>query len=274
LNYESLQRQAAKKLVTEDVRLLLRHASGKSHSELIICAKDTVPAKVLLCFEQLVQRRQSGEPVAYIVGEKEFWSLAFKVNEHVLIPRPETEGVVETALGLIKTVQSPKILDIGTGSGAILISLLTERQDSTGTGIDISNKALAVAKKNSQQHQVQTRCAFHISNYLEDVKGRYDIVVSNPPYIDDPAMDALLKDVQGFEPHLALSGGEDGLAAYRAIVAGLPHVLKAGGHVVFEIGFDQKAAVSELLSKVGLHNITCTKDLAGHDRIISAKLSA
>jgi len=274
LNFETLGRHAAQKLANEDARLLLRHASGKSHSELIICAKDIVPAKTRHCFEQLLARRQSGDPVAYIVGEKEFWSLAFKVNQHVLIPRPETESVVETALKLIKDIKIPRILDVGTGSGAILISLLTEQQDAVGTGVDISDKALDVARANSERHHVQERGAFHISNYLEDVKGRYDLVVSNPPYIDDKAMAELPKDVKNFEPEIALSGGQDGLSAYRTIIAGLSGVLKPGGHIVFEVGFDQKTAVSELLMRAGFADIACAKDLAGHDRILSAKLSA
>jgi len=253
-----------------DTRILLSRASGLSRAQLIACARDLVSRDVAEIFHTALARRKTHEPIAYIIGEQEFWSLTFKVNQHVLIPRPETEAVVEQALKLLQGHQNARIIDIGTGTGAILISLLYELDDARGCGVDISKPALKLAKSNAIQAGVADRCTFEISDYLQDVRGRFDIVVANPPYITDAAMAALPKTVDKFEPHLALSGGADGLSAYRAIIARLPDVLKPGGHVVFEIGFDQKTALRNLLENAGATNILCLQDLAGHDRVISA----
>ena len=256
-----------------DARILLLAAADMDASDLIAQGEQIIPAPIKAKYESYIERRIRHEPAAYITGEKEFWSLMFKVSEHVLIPRPETEGAVELALKRLEDVKSPQILDVGTGSGAILISLLAERRDSHGLGVDISKAALEVAQENSVLNGVEQRCAFQVSNYMAAVDGAYDLIVSNPPYIDGDAMKALPLDV-GFEPDLALAGGADGLAAYRAIVSDLPRVLKEGGVVVFEIGFDQGQAVSDLLRDAGLKDVQITLDLAGHDRIVSAKLSA
>ncbi len=255
-----------------DARILLSHASGLSRAQLIVFAKDKVPARVAETFQICLARRKTHEPLAYIVGEKPFWSLTFKVNQHVLIPRPETEAVVEQALEVLQNRQAAKIIDVGTGTGAILISLLHELADARGCGVDISKPALALAKHNALQAGVADRCTFEISNYLQTVRGRFDIVVANPPYITEAAMATLPKTVGKFEPYLALRGGVDGLDAYRKIIAHLPGVLKPGGQVVFEIGYDQKQLVSTLLATAGATNIICRQDLAGHDRVISATI--
>jgi len=253
-----------------DVRSLLCRASGLSRSELIASAQDSVPPEAVEKFQALLTRRENHEPIAYILGEKDFWSLTFKLNKHVLIPRPETEGIVEQALKLLQGRKCAKILDVGTGSGAILISLLHELANAKGCGVDISKNALEMARHNAKRLGVAGRCEFGISDYLGDVRGRYDIIVANPPYITDAAMSVLPKSVENFEPHLALSGGTDGLNAYREIIARLPDALEPNGHVVFEIGYDQKTAVCGLLKDAGATNITCQQDLARHDRIISA----
>ena len=278
--YEQARRSAAQRLAQAgcvsaqfDARVLLQAATGMDAGELIARGNQAMPSPVKAIYDGYIGRRASHEPVAYILGEKEFWSLIFKVNEHVLIPRPETEGAVEIALDLIKGVKSPRILDVGTGSGAILISILSERPDAHGLGVDISKAALGIASENSVLNGVQERCTFQVSNFLGAIDEQYDLIVSNPPYIDAAAMEALPQDV-GYEPDLALAGGDDGLAAYRAIISELPRVLKNGGAIVFEIGFDQGASVSGLLKAAGLEDIKITADLAGHDRIVSAKLSA
>ncbi len=254
-----------------DVRMLLEKASGKTAAELIICDHDAVPKRVQIVFRVMLGQRLAYEPIAYIIGEKAFWSLDFMVNERVLIPRPETEGLVEYALELIADIPAPHIVDVGTGCGAVLISLLHERMSATGVGVDIAPKALAVAAANAQRHDVSHRCNFLRSDYLSAVKEKFDIVVSNPPYIDEAAMKKLAPDVKNYEPETALYGGKDGLTAYRVIISQIKTVLKPGGYLVFEIGFDQKQPVSDLLTKVGATNIICQQDLADKDRILSAK---
>lgn len=253
-----------------DVRLMLQKVSQKTAADLIGCDLEIVPDAVQVTFQELLGSRAAYEPMAYILGEKAFWSLNFAVDENVLIPRPETEGVVAHALELMVDIKNPRILDIGTGSGAILISILHERRHASGTGIDISPDALAIARTNARRCNVSDRCVFFSSDYLENVIEKYDIIVSNPPYIDKNAMEKLPQDVELYEPELALYGGVDGLDAYRKIIAGLGNVLKPGGFIVFEIGYDQKLAVWDLLVKAGGGDIICQQDLAGHDRILSA----
>ena len=278
--YDQARRSAAQRLMQAgcgsaqfDARVLLQAAADMDAGALIMRGNQEIPTPAQAIYDAYIDRRSRHEPVAYILGEKEFWSLIFKVNEHVLIPRPETEGAVEIALDLIKGVKSPRIIDVGTGSGAILISILSERPDARGLGVDISKAALGIASENSVLNGVQERCTFQVSNFLSVIDEQYDLIVSNPPYIDAAAMEALPQDV-GHEPGLALAGGDDGLAAYRAIISNLPRVLKKGGVIVLEIGFDQGVSVSALLKASGLKDIKITADLAGHDRIVSAKLSA
>lgn len=253
-----------------DVRLLLEKVSHKTAADLITCDREIVPDPVQVEFHELLGARIAREPMAYILGTKAFWSLDLMVDENVLIPRPETEGVVERALELIGEVQKPRILDIGTGSGALLISLLHELRGASGTGVDISPEALKVARVNAVRCKVSDRCMFYSSDYLENIIERYDIIVSNPPYIDGKAMTELMPDVELYEPELALHGGADGLDAYRTIIPRLADVLKPGGSVVFEIGYDQKQAVSDFLAEAGATNILCQQDLAGLDRVVSA----
>lgn len=255
-----------------DVRILLGHAANCTDVDLIMRANDNVPAPVFEQFNSFIARRLCHEPIAYILGAKEFWSLKFTVNEHVLIPRPETEGLVEQALKMIANVKALNILDVGTGSGAILISLLHERVDASGTGIDISADALAVAKSNAKNIGVGERCSFLRSDYVQNVTGKYDLLVSNPPYITDQAMNSLGENVKAYEPVLALQGGEDGLTAYRQIIEQTHHHLKPGGGIVFEIGYDQGQAVCALLENAGFHDVMTHTDLAGHDRIICATI--
>ena len=278
--YDQARRGAAQRLAQAgcasaqfDARVLLQAVTDMDAGGLITQGNQAMPSPVKAIYDAYIERRSSHEPVAYILGEKEFWSLTFKVNEHVLIPRPETEGAVEIALDLIEGVKSPRIIDVGTGSGAILISILSERPDARGLGVDISKAALGIAAKNSVLNGVQERCTFQVSNFLDAIDEQYDLIVSNPPYIDAAAMEALPQDVC-YEPDVALAGGDDGLAAYRAIISDLPRVLKKGGVIVFEIGFDQGVSVSALLKASGLKDIKIIADLAEHDRIVSAKLSA
>ncbi|MEE9273592.1 MAG: peptide chain release factor N(5)-glutamine methyltransferase [Robiginitomaculum sp.] len=254
-----------------DACLLMTHVSGLTRSDFIVCADDPISKPVKTKFWQALMRREAGEPIAYIIGKKEFWSLDFAVTKNVLIPRPETEGVVSAALDLMKERKDYKVLDVGTGAGAILISILHTHKTARGYGIDISQKALSIAQKNATTLGVLERCKFDRSDFLKNVVGQFDIIVSNPPYIDRAAMQVLPEGVKDYEPDLALSGGEDGLNAYRKIIDNLPRRLKPGGHVIFEIGYDQKIPVEALLAKAGFSDLSCQSDLAGLDRIVSAK---
>lgn len=281
VTFEELRQSARHTLSTADVesanidvKILMQEAFGLDASDLIANAQQLVPHDGQGLFDAMLARRLKHEPIAYIIGKQAFWSLDFEVTPDVLIPRPETEGVVERALVLMTEIKNPMITDVGTGSGAIVLSLLNERKDATATGLDISEKALDVAKFNANQIGVADRVKFTKSDYLSAHKEMANIIVSNPPYITDKAMDGLQKTVEGYEPGLALRGGRDGLDAYRAIISDLARILLPGGAVVFEIGYDQGAAVRELLAQHGIENIRIDKDLAGHDRIVSGNLSA
>jgi release factor glutamine methyltransferase len=281
LTFEQLRRSAEQQLrdigiesAGIDVKLLMMSAANFDAAQLIFNAKTIVPSNVEGLFSKMLERRLKHEPVAYILGKKEFWSLEFAVSKHVLIPRPETELVVELALERIATVKKPKILDVGTGSGAILISLLHERKEAKGLGCDISQKALDIATENAKVLGVDERADFKRFDYLEGVNEVFDLVVSNPPYITDQAMIDLSNDVNEFEPHLALRGGDDGLDAYRSIISNVSKVLKPAGWVVLEIGYDQAAAVTSLFEANGFGQISVEKDLAGHDRVVCGKISA
>lgn len=257
-----------------DCNILMCEAFGLDPSDLIVNARLPVPRNGHIRFESMLARRIKHEPIAYIIGKQAFWSLEFMVTPDVLIPRPETEGVVECALALIKKIENPVITDIGTGSGAILLSLLHERKEATGIGTDISAKALDMAKQNAILVGVADRAKFTVSDYLEAIDQHANIVVSNPPYITDKAMKELPNTVADHEPDQALRGGGDGLVAYKIIISGLSRVLSPGGMGVFEIGYDQGRAVAGLLTQYGFDDVLVDKDLAGHDRIVSGKLSA
>lgn len=276
--FEALRRSAAQSLseagigdAETDARLMLMAACECSRADIIARAHEIVSIGSLEHFNALLKRRMSHEPMAYILSVKEFWSLPFKVTQDVLIPRPETEGVVQRALALMDSSLAPDILDIGTGSGAILISLLCEMRGARGVGVDISKAALAIARQNALALGVADRAAFIRSNFLVAVEGQFDVLVSNPPYISDYAMAELPKDVKDYEPSLALRGGACGLQAYTAIVTQARGVLKPQGHIVFEIGFDQADALADLLEQNRFSSIEIFKDLAGHDRVVSAK---
>lgn len=267
-------RNAGIETAEPDAQVLLMHAAGLTREELILNAKAFVNADILKRYDTYLGRRENREPVAYIMGKTLFLSLCFKVGPPVLIPRPETEEVVTTALKIISREHAPSVLDIGTGSGAILISLLKECPDASGLGTDISKSALAIAADNAKSLGVACRCAFQRANFLEKIDGKFDLVISNPPYITNEAIKTLMPDVHKYEPHLALEGGADGLEAYRAILSNITSVVKPGGWVVFEIGYDQGESVRQLMQNTNLAHINVKKDIAGLDRIVYAQFCA
>ncbi len=221
----------------------------------------------------LLARRQQGEPIAYLIGHCEFWSLAFQVNEHTLIPRPETEILVEWVLELYDADSRIKVLDLGTGSGAIALALATERPHWEITACDISDQALAVARSNAQQLNCP-QVSFHKSDWFHSLPPQnFHMIVSNPPYIAEEDVHLQQGDV-AFEPLLALQSGTDGLKDIQHITAQTKHFLKPGGHLLFEHGAAQAADVKTCLQRQGYQQITTRCDLAGHERCTGGLLTS
>lgn len=253
-----------------DARLLLMVAANLTHSDIIMRGTDNLTGEALERVSEYSARRLSGEPVDHILGRREFYGRDFRVTKDVLSPRPETEMLIDAALEIIKFKPEARLLDLGTGSGAIIISILAEAKNTTGVAVDLSEAALAVAAENAAQHDVAGRLTLRRGSWFDPVSGRFDIILSNPPYITDAAMKNLGREVKNYDPDLALRGGEDGLAAYREIISQAPHHLTAGGFLLLEIGYDQGASVSALLLEAGYAEISVHKDISGHDRMIKA----
>ena len=256
-----------------DARILLLFATGLEHTDLIVKGGEALTPDQTEAFGALIERRLSGEPIDHILGHREFYGRSFKVSKDVLSPRPETEGLIDQALALYGEEADIKCLDLGTGSGAIILTLLTERPNWTGVGVDLSAAALDVARENTKCHGLEGRVSFTQSSWFEGVDGQFDLIVSNPPYIDKAHMEGLSREVQDYDPSLALYGGPDGLAAYRDIINEAPNYLKQNGRLILEIGYDQKKLVSTLLVDGPFKDIDCHTDLAGLDRIITAKVN-
>ena len=223
-------------------------------------------------FEKMIARRITREPVAYILGRKEFWSLEFEVSPAVLIPRPDSETLIEAALAQFKTAPPQSILDLGTGSGCLLIALLSEWRNASGLGVDISGGALALAERNAKRLGVAGRAAFARGDWTQGLTQKFDLVVANPPYITARELLSLQRDVAVFEPALALAGGDDGLEPLRRIAEGLPRVMHSGAMVIVELGVAQSAAASRILLNAELEVLDIAKDLAGRERAIVARL--
>ena len=250
-----------------DARILLAHAAGIAPDRLTLHLPDGATAEVLARFDGLIARRVAREPVSHLTGARLFWGRRFRVSRDVLDPRPETETLVAEALAQ----PFARVLDLGTGSGAILLSLLAERPGARGLGTDLSPEALAVARQNAADHDLSGRAEFAQGRWFAPVTGLFDLIVSNPPYIAQAEMADLLPEVRLYEPHLALTPGGDGLDAYRAIAAGLAPHLALGGRVMVEIGWQQGAAVRSLLQDAGLTDLRVIRDLDGRDRVVSGR---
>lgn len=252
-----------------EARLLLAHARGQADRGLPPAAVDAVDEATRVRFEAVVARRARREPFAYVVGEREFWSLPFSVGPDVLVPRPESETLVEAALALKPDACAPlRILDLGTGSGCLLLALLAERPQAWGVGIDRSGAAIARARANAQALGLSHRAAFVVGDWLEAVTGRFDIIVSNPPYIPDAEISHLEPEVARYEPRLALAGGSDGLHCYRRIFPALSKHWTASGVALFEMGADQAAAAVGLAASFNFSEIAVRPDLAGQARCL------
>ena len=250
-----------------DARVLLAHAMGIAADRLTLHLPDALSPEAIAGFEAAVAARANRQPVAQITGGRLFWSRRFKVTQDTLDPRPETEILVEEAL------RRPflSMLDLGTGTGCILLSCLADMPQASGLGTDVSEAALAVAAENARMLGLEGRARLIRSDWFSAVAGQYDLIVSNPPYIAATEMPGLSPEVLNWEPHLALSPGGDGLDAYRAIALGAPAHMLLGGRLMLEIGPTQAAAVSALLAAQGLQGIRTLCDLDGRDRVIVAE---
>jgi release factor glutamine methyltransferase len=286
LTFRSVLKEAADTLSSnhiEQARLeaevLLAHVLRLKKEALIVYPDRELTDPQEEEFQQLVERRCRKEPLAYIVGHREFWSLEFKVNPKVLIPRPETEGVIERLLSLATEEareQPVRVLDVGTGSGILAIVAALEFPKAQLTAVDNSSDALEVARENALRHQVAERVEFLNMDLLRDwsliENILYDFILSNPPYIPSQELGQLMPDVRDYEPREALDGGPDGLACYRCIVTNALPYLKPGGHLILEVGDDQAGRVEQSLQNHGgFENIAILQDLSGYDRIVSAR---
>ena len=249
-----------------DLRLLLAFAIGIAPDRLTLVLNDPLPEAAIARFEAAVAARAARQPVSQIVGGRLFWGRWFRVTPDVLDPRPETETLIAAALDGAFS----RVLDLGTGSGAILITLLAERSGAVGTGVDLSDKALSVATGNAVSLSVADRTSFLQSDWLGAVSGSFDLVVANPPYISEAEMSGLSPEVRQWEPRLALTPGGDGLAAYRSILQDVRRVLAPSGRLLLEIGAGQGAAVAALCRTAGLQAVTVLQDMDGRDRVVSA----
>jgi release factor glutamine methyltransferase len=259
-----------------DARLLIAHALGVDRSELIANGARALNARELHAIEALAARRLRHEPVARILGGKEFWSLMLDVTPDVLVPRPDTETVVEAALDFVTRdglrMKRLRLLDIGTGSGALLLALLSELPNALGTGSDISAAALAIARANAERHGLAARCTFVACDIAAGVSGPFDLIVSNPPYVAHGDIATLAPEVRDYDPAIALDGGNDGLDGYRAIAADAHRLLAPGGQLIVELGAGQEGAVRALFTKAGLTVGKARDDLGGIARALSVTI--
>jgi len=257
-----------------DARVLAGHALHLDRARLISQSDRVLEAREVNAISGLAARRLKREPVSRILGRKEFWSLALAITPDVLVPRPETETVVEGALDFVVRnglrMEKLRILDIGTGSGALLVALLNELPNATGIGTDISRAALEAAQINVAQFGFESRSSLIACDMAAGVQGQFDLVVSNPPYIARGEIASLAPEVRDYDPMMALDGGDDGLTAYRSISADAKRILAQGGRLFVEMGAGQEPAVRELFTNAGLEVGIARNDLAGTPRVLGA----
>ena len=261
------------KSATLDSEMLMSKVIKKDRKYVILNLDKKLKRKDLLKFEDLVITRSSGKPIAYLIGEKDFWKYNFIVNEKTLIPRPDTEIIIDNILKLTRSKSRLNILDIGIGSGCMLLSVLKEKKDFHGTGIDISKNCIDISKINALKLNLSNRVKFFKSDVDNFFYGKYDLIISNPPYIKKLDLKNLDKDIINFEPKIALDGGLDGISEIRKVINRSSDLIKKNGKLVLEIAFDQKYKVKKLLKTKGFYINKIIKDYAKNDRcIISTKI--
>lgn len=254
---------------TIDARIMLLKACDVTRNEIVTDPYREISADKEALLDSFIERRLTREPVAHIVGKKAFWSLELNSDARALVPRPETEVIVDFILKFDKENKPARILDLGTGTGAILLALLAERSEWSGIGIDISDDALSLSNENAKIHGLDERATFKKGNWVEGIDEEFDIVVSNPPYIPSKDIETLDIDVKNYDPILALDGGEDGLEPYRILFENLPHILKKNGVFAFEFGINQANSIKEMAqNQKELHEIHILKDLSNIERVI------
>ena len=280
MNIENILIQAFKELNNSNIKnasfdceVLLSNIINKDREYVILNSKKNLDKKYIDIFNNLIDRRKKSEPIAYLINKKEFWKETFYIDKNVLIPRPDTEHIVEEVLKLTQNNSKSHVLDIWTGSGCILLSILKERKNFIGTGIDISKKCIKVSKYNAKRLELDNRTKFYISDVDNFLIGKYDVVVSNPPYIENLNLKYLDRDVVNFEPKLALSGGRDGFSEITKVINKTSGLIKKNGVFVLEIGHNQKNKVTEKLKAKGFYIKKVLKDYGKNDRcIISSKI--
>ena len=279
MNIRNTLNKASKKLKKNNIKtfqidseILLANTINKDRKYIILNLNDEIKKFYLKKFNDLIDRRSKGEPVAYLIKKKEFWNETFYINEKVLIPRPDTEIIVESVLGMFPKNSKLQMLDIGTGSGCIVLSILKERPNFYGTGIDISKNSIDVCKYNTQLFNLSNRVKFYNSDVDNFILGKYDLITSNPAYIDLLSLKYLEKDVINFEPKLALNGGLDGFSQIRKVINKAAVLIKKNGKFVLEIGFNQKDKVQKILKEKKFYINKIEKDYGNNYRcIISTK---
>jgi len=256
-----------------DTEILMAKVLGAKREYILLNNHKNLDDDNLEYFRKLIKERAKRKPIAYILNKKFFWDSEFYVDKNTLIPRPDTEIIIEEILRLTKYKNKINILDIGVGSGCILLTILKERKNFYGTGIDISKKSLDISKINAKNLKVEGRTKFYNSDIDKFDKGKYDLIVSNPPYIKSCDLKYLESDIIDFEPKLALDGGLDGLSEFRKVIKKSSELIKKNGKLILEIGFNQKNKIIKLLNKKGFYINSTLKDLAKNDRcIVSTKI--
>ena len=252
-----------------DSEILLSNILNKTREKILVNLDQKLNSRNILKFKKYIRRRSKNEPVAYILGEKEFWSKKFIVNKDTLIPRPETELLVEKLVKLFKG-KKISILDIGTGSGCIILSLLSNLEKSVGLGVDVSNKAILIANKNAKRHELSNRVKFLNKSFESIFSKKFDLIVSNPPYIERKNIKNLSEDIKRFEPIMALDGGHDGLDLIKKVIYKSKRILKIKGTLALEIGNEQIKKVSKILVDNNFRIIHVIKDYKNNVRCVFA----
>ena len=270
--YQNLKNNNIKSALL-DSELLMANVLKKSREHIVLNLDKDIDKKDFDNFQNLIDQRSEGKPIAYLINKKSFWKYEFYVNEHVLIPRPDTEIIIEQVLKIYQNKKKINFLDIGFGSGCILLSILKERKNFKGTGVDVSKYALKVCEINAFKLGVKNRLKLYNSNIDKFKLGKYDLIISNPPYIKNLDLKYLEKDVKKFEPKLALDGGLDGISEIRKVITKSSELIKNGGKLILEIAYNQTYEVKNLLKKNSFYIDSVVKDLAKNDRcIISTKI--
>jgi len=256
-----------------DCEILMAKIIGKTREFVIVNSNQKLKDTNLIDFEKLVEKRLKGEPIAYLIGKKSFWKYEFQINKKTLIPRPDTELIIEQTLKIFSKKTNINFLDIGVGSGCIILSILKEKKNFFGTGIDISKECIKITQMNANKFRVNNRIKLFKTDVDNFNLGKYDLIISNPPYIKKLDLKYLEKDVVCFEPKIALNGGLAGISEIRKVIMKSSELIKKKGKLILEIAFDQKYEVKKLLKENGFYINSIVKDLANKDRcIVSTKI--